>query len=37
VTRDSIRAGELVKIEVLDHVILGAFKHVSLRELGYFL
>ena len=42
VTRDLIRAGQLLKIEVLDHVILGsatpsrARDFVSLRELGYF-
>jgi len=36
VTRDLIRAGQLIKIEVLDHVILGNPKHCSLRELGYF-
>jgi DNA repair protein RadC len=42
VTRDLIRAGQLLKIEVLDHVILGrstaecAKDWVSLRELGYF-
>jgi DNA repair protein RadC len=36
VTRDLIRAGELVKIEVLDHVIVGNPNHCSLRELGYF-
>jgi DNA repair protein RadC len=42
VTRDLIRAGQLLKIEVLDHVILGrttaerARDYVSLRELGYF-
>ena len=36
VTRDLIRAGQLLKIEVLDHVILGAERHTSLRELGYF-
>jgi len=35
VTRDLIRAGELLKIEVLDHIIIGA-KHLSLREAGYF-
>lgn len=41
VTRDLIRAGQLLKIEVLDHVILGratperARDYVSLRELGY--
>jgi len=42
VTRDLIRAGQLLKIEVLDHVILGrataerARDFASLRELGYF-
>jgi len=42
VTRDLIRAGQLLKIEVVDHVILGkptegrARDYVSLRELGYF-
>jgi DNA repair protein RadC len=42
VTRDLIRAGQLLKIEVLDHVIIGEITpdrprgHVSLRELGYF-
>jgi DNA repair protein RadC len=42
VTRDLIRAGQLLKIEVLDHVILGrrtqerSRDYVSLRELGYF-
>ena len=42
VTRDLIRAGQLLKIEVLDHVILGRRTnerprdYVSLREAGYF-
>jgi DNA repair protein RadC len=36
VTRDLIRAGQLLKIEVLDHFIIGNPKHTSLRELGYF-
>ena len=36
VTRDLIRAGQLLKIEVLDHVIIGHPNHSSLRELGYF-
>jgi len=42
VTRDLIRAGQLLKIEILDHVIIGAPSvdrhkdYVSLRELGYF-
>jgi DNA repair protein RadC len=36
VTRDLIRAGQLLKIEVLDHVVMGNPNHSSLRELGYF-
>ena len=42
VTRDLIRAGQLLRIEVLDHVILGhrtdarPCDFVSLRQLGYF-
>jgi DNA repair protein RadC len=36
VTRDLIRAGQILKIEVVDHVIVGASNFVSLRELGYF-
>jgi DNA repair protein RadC len=42
VTRDLIRAGQLLKIDVLDHVILGKASqerkqdYASLRELGYF-
>ncbi len=42
VTRDLIRAGQVLKIEVLDHVIFGRKTqdrdkdYVSLRELGYF-
>ena len=42
VTRDLIRAGQLLKIEVLDHVIVGSpgseqlKPYSSLRELGYF-
>jgi DNA repair protein RadC len=41
-TRDLIRAGQLLKIEVLDHIIIGQASNerskdfVSLRELGYF-
>lgn len=35
VTRDLMRAGQLLKMEVLDHVIMGNPKHCSLRELGY--
>jgi DNA repair protein RadC len=37
VTRDLIRAGQLLKIELLDHVIIGADQqHCSLRAMGYF-
>jgi DNA repair protein RadC len=36
VTRDLIRAGQLLKIEVLDHVIMGHGRHASLRSLGHF-
>lgn len=36
ITRDLIRAGQLLKIEVLDHIILGQPNHTSLRGLGYF-
>jgi DNA repair protein RadC len=36
VTRDLIRAGQLLKIEVLDHIIIGNGSRSSLRELGYF-
>ncbi len=37
VTRDLIRAGQLLKIELLDHVIVGhSGSHTSLRSLGYF-
>ena len=35
VTRDLMRAGQLLKIEVIDHVVIGNPGHVSLRELGY--
>lgn len=36
VTRDLIRAGQLLKIDVVDHVIVGSGCHSSLRALGYF-
>ena len=36
ITRDLIRAGQLLKIEVLDHVIMGNPNRCSLKELGYF-
>ncbi len=41
VTRDLMRAGQLLKIEVLDHIIVGRSEpdrpqpFASLRELGY--
>ena len=42
VTRDLIRAGQLLKIEVIDHLVIGRASQqrpkdfCSLRELGYF-
>lgn len=36
VTRDLLRAGQLVKIELLDHIIVAVDRHFSLREAGYF-
>lgn len=36
VTRDLIRAGQLLKIEVIDHVVIGNPNRSSLRELGCF-
>ena len=35
ITRELARAGQLLRIDILDHVIVGADSHVSLRELGY--
>jgi RadC-like JAB domain len=35
VTRDLFRAGQLMKIDVVDHVIMGHPNHLSLRTLGY--
>jgi DNA repair protein RadC len=35
VTRDLVRAGQLLKIELLDHVIIGNPGHASLREMGF--
>ena len=34
-TRDFIRAGQLLKNELIDHVVIGNQNHSSLRELGY--
>ena len=36
VTRDLIRAGQLLKIEIADHIIIGSDRHTSLRANGYF-
>jgi len=35
VTRDLIRAGQVLRIEVIDHIVMGAGNRSSLRELGY--
>ena len=35
-TRDAIAAGRLLGVSVVDHVIIGAGRHVSLRERGVF-
>lgn len=35
-TRELIRAGQLLKIEVLDHVVIGNNNYTSLRKLGHF-
>ena len=36
VTRELVQTGRLLKIEVLDHLIIGRPGHRSLREMGYF-
>jgi DNA repair protein RadC len=36
VTRDLIRAGQLLKMELIDHVIVGHGNFTSLRSLGCF-
>jgi DNA repair protein RadC len=36
VARDPISAGQLLKIKILDHLIIGQSLHLSLRECGYF-
>jgi DNA repair protein RadC len=36
ITRDLIRAGQLLKMELLDHVIVGRDSFTSLRTAGYF-
>lgn len=35
ITRELVRAGRLLRIEVVDHVIAGAGGHSSLKELGH--
>jgi DNA repair protein RadC len=35
ITRDLIRGGQLLKIDLVDHVVMGNSNHTSLRELGY--
>lgn len=35
VTRDLVRAGQLLKLELLDHVVIGQGNFSSLRSLGY--
>ena len=35
VTRDLIRAGQLLKIELVDHVVVGKANRSSLREMGW--
>lgn len=35
-TRDLIRAGQLLRIELLDHVVIGTLTHASLKEYGAF-
>jgi DNA repair protein RadC len=34
-TREIFRAGQLLRIDLLDHIIIGTETHASLRELGY--
>lgn len=35
-TRDLIRAGQLLRIEIIDHIIIAGENHLSLKSLGYF-
>jgi DNA repair protein RadC len=35
VTRELVKAGQLLKIQITDHIIIGGQSRVSLRELGY--
>jgi DNA repair protein RadC len=36
VTRDLMRASQILKIELLDHIVIGNDNRTSLRELGHF-
>ena len=36
ITRNLIRAGQILQSEVVDHVIVGNRNHCSLRQLGHF-
>jgi DNA repair protein RadC len=36
VTRELVKAGQLLKIQITDHIIIGGQSHVSLRSLGFF-
>jgi DNA repair protein RadC len=36
VTRDLIAAGKLLKIEVVDHIVMGYPNHTSLKEMGFY-
>jgi len=36
VTKDLIKAGQLLKIEVLDHIVIGQSEFRSLKSMGYF-
>lgn len=35
ITRELVRSGQILRIDVLDHVIVGSDTRASLRELGY--
>jgi len=37
ITRDLIRVGQILNIEVLHHIVIGYPNHTSLRSLCYFL
>jgi DNA repair protein RadC len=34
VTRELIKAGEMIDVKVLDHIIIGRGRHVSMKERG---